>query len=68
MEKHFDLQVENCREDIFKVLNNSGLQMSVLNMIVNEVQQNVNSQYMRHLQSLRQAVEVAKQSEIKGNE
>lgn len=68
MEKHFDLKVEDCKRKIFYAMNESGLPMSVLNMIISEAQREVNSQYLSHIQSLRQAEEVAKQSEIKSNE
>ena len=63
MEKHFDLKVEDCREQLFNVLNNSGLPMSVISMVVNDLQSTVNSQYMRNLESLR-----AQERQIENNE
>lgn len=53
MEKHFDLKVEECREILYKTLNTSGLPMSVLNMLVLELQQTVSAQYIQHLGELR---------------
>lgn len=53
MEKHFDLKVEDCRQNLYNALNTSGLPMSVLNMLVNELQNTVNQQYVAHLENLR---------------
>lgn len=53
MEKHFDLKVEDCREQLFNVLNNAGLPMSAINMLVNELQNTVSQQYTTHLVNLR---------------
>ena len=61
--KPFDLIVEECRQKIYDVLNSSTLPMSVINMIVSELQQTVSTQYAEHLKNLRESVELKKEKE-----
>lgn len=50
--KPFDLTVEDLKASIYNDLNTSGLPMSVLSLVIKEINKEVNEQYVKHIQSL----------------
>lgn len=50
--KPFDLMVEDLKANIYNTLNTSGLPMSVIHLVVNEVHKDVKEQHVKHIQQL----------------
>lgn len=53
MQKPIDLIIEDTKELVYSTINNSGLPLSIINMIVKEVYSNIESQYPSHINRLR---------------
>lgn len=58
MQKPIDLQVEDLRQDLVNIVNsNQQIPFSVLVMIVNELNENINKQYTQYKRKLREDYE-----------
>lgn len=68
MEKPVDLIVEDTKELIYSTLNNSGLPLSVINMIVKEVYSSVELQYSNHINRLRSEYQIQLDYEAQQNQ
>lgn len=50
--KPFDLMVEDLKANLYNTVNSSGLPMSVITLVLNEVNKDVNNQYVNHVKTL----------------
>lgn len=65
--------VEDLKVDIYKTLNESGLPMSIIQLVVKDINRDVTEQHTKHIQQLRmqeqmtqeQPAEVVEQTEAK---
>ena len=67
-QKSFDLRVRDCKEEVISSLNNSGLPISVLAMIVRELNETVATQYINTIQKAEAEYLEALQQESKEQE
>ena len=64
MQKPIDLVVEDTKDSVYKVLNNSGLPISAISMIVREINTNVETQYSNQLNRLRSEYQLELANEL----
>lgn len=59
VEKSFDLRVADCKQDLVNILNTSGLPISVLALIVREINETVATQHTFAVERAREEYEKA---------
>lgn len=65
IQKPIDLIIDDCREEIYSILNNSGLSITIINMMLKEISDNVNKKNVEYLSFVREDYNQALKSKSK---
>lgn len=64
MQKPVDLIIEDVKMEVYGAMNNSGLPITILEMIIKEVKDNVTNQKVEYVTNLRKQYEEALNAEV----